>query len=115
MHSVPCEAVFEKHPRVYRAALVGIGERGSERPVLIVEPEPGEMPSNPEAMDALADELLKIGGELEHTAVIKEILFHPAFPVDKRHNAKIHREELAEWALIGKTGMNMQRQKLLNA
>jgi len=32
------------------------------------------------------------------TAPIRTILFHPAFPVDIRHNAKIGREELARWA-----------------
>ena len=32
------------------------------------------------------------------TASIKRAMFHPAFPVDRRHNAKIHREELAQWA-----------------
>jgi hypothetical protein len=26
------------------------------------------------------------------------VLFHPAFPVDIRHNAKIFREKLAVWA-----------------
>jgi hypothetical protein len=26
------------------------------------------------------------------------VLFHPAFPVDVRHNAKIFREQLAVWA-----------------
>jgi hypothetical protein len=26
------------------------------------------------------------------------VLFHPGFPVDIRHNSKIGREELAEWA-----------------
>ena len=29
---------------------------------------------------------------------IRTILFHPSFPVDARHNAKIFREKLAEWA-----------------
>ena len=28
----------------------------------------------------------------------REVLFHPGFPVDIRHNSKIGREELAEWA-----------------
>ena len=31
-------------------------------------------------------------------AIIKTFLFHPAFPVDIRHNAKIFREKLAVWA-----------------
>jgi len=29
---------------------------------------------------------------------ITPVLFHNAFPVDIRHNAKIFREELANWA-----------------
>ena len=32
------------------------------------------------------------------TARVKRILFHPGFPVDVRHNAKINRETLAVWA-----------------
>jgi hypothetical protein len=30
--------------------------------------------------------------------MIREILFHRAFPVDIRHNAKIGRSALAAWA-----------------
>ena len=33
-----------------------------------------------------------------HTGRITTFLVHPRFPVDIRHNAKIGREELAEWA-----------------
>lgn len=113
MHSVPVEAVFEVHPKVFRIALVGIGERGTQEPVLVVECLPGEEPKSPAEMDGLAEELLKIGQKFEHTRNIVRMLFHPAFPVDKRHNAKIHREELAEWVSVGKTGMNMQRQSRL--
>ena len=32
------------------------------------------------------------------TRLIRTFLFHPAFPVDIRHNAKIGREQLAVWA-----------------
>jgi hypothetical protein len=32
------------------------------------------------------------------TRDIKDLLFHPSFPVDVRHNAKIGRERLALWA-----------------
>jgi hypothetical protein len=32
------------------------------------------------------------------TGAIKTLLFHPGFPVDFRHNAKIIREKLAVWA-----------------
>ena len=43
-------------------------------------------------------ELLVLGTSHEHTLPIKDIRFHPAFPVDVRHNAKIQRQELAKWA-----------------
>lgn len=32
------------------------------------------------------------------TAPIRRIYFHPSFPVDARHNAKIFRDRLAAWA-----------------
>ena len=44
------------------------------------------------------DELLELGARHAHTRDIREILFHPGFPVDIRHNAKIGRPELARWA-----------------
>ena len=43
-------------------------------------------------------ELLALGAARPHTRAIRHILFHPAFPVDIRHNAKIFREKLAKWA-----------------
>jgi olefin beta-lactone synthetase len=43
-------------------------------------------------------ELLERGAAFPHTWRIKTILFHPSFPVDIRHNAKIFREKLAVWA-----------------
>jgi hypothetical protein len=33
-----------------------------------------------------------------HTAKVERFVFHPKFPVDIRHNAKIGREKLAVWA-----------------
>jgi hypothetical protein len=43
-------------------------------------------------------ELLEIGAAHIHTHGIITIFFHPGFPVDVRHNAKIYREKLALWA-----------------
>ena len=48
--------------------------------------------------DTLRRELLALGAAHPHTRGIQTILFHPAFPVDIRHNAKIFREKLAVWA-----------------
>jgi hypothetical protein len=52
---------------------------------------------------AIREELLDIAANHEHTRAIRDVLFHPSFPVDIRHNAKIGREALAKWA-AGKLG-----------
>jgi acyl-coenzyme A synthetase/AMP-(fatty) acid ligase len=95
LFTVPCESVFNTHPEVFRTALVGVGESGSQLPVLCVELEKdiagGEH-------DRIRAELLEIGAEFDHTRKIETVLFHPAFPVDIRHNAKIGRGALAAWA-----------------
>jgi len=95
LYTVPCESVFNTHPEVYRTALVGVGAVGVQRPVLCVEIESGVSASE-EAR--IREELLALGAEFEPTAPIKTILFHPGFPVDIRHNAKIGRFALAAWS-----------------
>jgi acyl-CoA synthetase (AMP-forming)/AMP-acid ligase II len=89
LYTIPCEAVFNAHPRVRRTALVGVGGK----PVLCVELEPGQ-----KADETLTRELLALGAAKEHTKGITTVLYHPSFPVDIRHNAKIFREKLAVWA-----------------
>ena len=95
LYTIPCEAVFNTHPAVYRTALVGVERDGAMHPVLCAEREPGD--ATPD--ETLRAELLALGAKYPHTKAIRTILFHPAFPVDVRHNAKIFREKLAVWAL----------------
>jgi acyl-CoA synthetase (AMP-forming)/AMP-acid ligase II len=94
LFTIPCEAVFYTHPEVFRTALVGIGAPGDQTPVLCVELEKGRSVDR----DKVRRELLEIGASHIHTHGITNILFHPGFPVDIRHNAKIFREKLARWA-----------------
>jgi acyl-CoA synthetase (AMP-forming)/AMP-acid ligase II len=89
------EPVFNTHPDVRRTALVGIGAAGAQRPVLCVELRDG---IRREAQARIAAELQHLGEGFVHTAKIETFLFHPKFPVDIRHNAKIGREQLASWA-----------------
>jgi acyl-CoA synthetase (AMP-forming)/AMP-acid ligase II len=97
LFTIPCERVFNTHPQVARTALVGVGEPGHMRPVLCVELErPGNW--SMVAIRQLTEELLDIGARYPHTRGIRDILVHPGFPVDIRHNAKIFREKLAVWA-----------------
>ena len=46
----------------------------------------------------IREQLRLLGAAHAHTRDIKTFLFHPSFPVDVRHNAKIFREQLALWA-----------------
>ncbi len=95
LFTIRCEGVFNAHPAVLRTALVGVRRGGVVDPVLCVERDPG----GPRRSDAdLTRELLALGVAHEHTRDIRTILYHPSFPVDIRHNAKIFREKLAEWA-----------------
>jgi acyl-CoA synthetase (AMP-forming)/AMP-acid ligase II len=93
--TIPCEAIFNTHPEVFRTALVGVGELGNQRPVLCIELEKGADTSR---LEKIHQELIVIGAGHEVTSQIKTFLFHPEFPVDIRHNAKIFREKLAVWA-----------------
>ena len=97
MYPVCCEAIFNQHADVFRSALVGVGPAGRQRPVIILEPKPGRMPSG-QARAAWLEEIRRLGRENPLTAAIDDFLIHPAFPVDIRHNAKIFREKLAVWA-----------------
>jgi acyl-CoA synthetase (AMP-forming)/AMP-acid ligase II len=95
LFTIPVERIFNTHPAVARTALVGVEKDGKTVPVLCVE-------RNSEASsldnEGLVNELKALGGKNEITRDIHQFLFHKSFPVDVRHNAKIFREELAEWA-----------------
>jgi acyl-CoA synthetase (AMP-forming)/AMP-acid ligase II len=95
LYTIPVEGVFNTHPKVFRSALVGVGKPGSQQPVLCVELE---KKNGKTEQEQIRRELLDLGRAFPHTQEIREILFHPAFPVDIRHNAKIFREKLALWA-----------------
>lgn len=95
LYTITCEAIFNQHPLVYRSALVAIGPKSCAQPVICVELEPGHARVDKRALIA---ELREMAKAHIHTRDIELFLIHPAFPVDIRHNAKIFREKLADWA-----------------
>jgi acyl-CoA synthetase (AMP-forming)/AMP-acid ligase II len=107
LYSAPCEGIFETHPAVYRAALVGIGPREEQRPVIVVECWPDRRPRGRAEVERLCAELGEIGSRHAVTEQIGDFLVHPSMPVDIRHNAKIFREKLAPWA-AGKLNVTVE-------
>lgn len=93
LYTEQVEPVFNIHPDVRRTALVGVG--GLQTPVLCVELRAG---IGRDQRDRIITELRHIADGSVHVAKIEKYLFHPKFPVDIRHNAKIGREKLAVWA-----------------
>ncbi|MEE2685011.1 MAG: fatty acid CoA ligase family protein [Planctomycetota bacterium] len=98
LYTVPCEAVLNRHPSVFRSALVGVGPGRAERAVMIVELWPNKRCKGRAEQRELCRELLAWVQADPLTSLVERVLVHPALPVDIRHNAKIFREKLAVWA-----------------
>jgi acyl-CoA synthetase (AMP-forming)/AMP-acid ligase II len=90
----PCEQVFRGHPRAARCALIGLGPPGRQEPAIVAE----TAPRNRSEAAAIAREMRQIALGNPLTAKIRTFYFRARFPVDVRHNAKIHRLALARWA-----------------
>jgi acyl-CoA synthetase (AMP-forming)/AMP-acid ligase II len=97
------EAIFNTHSAVRRSALVGVGPRSRQTPVLIFEPTCelqycGGRPAPRVSFLQLVELLRAHGREHSMTKSIQNFLMRERLPVDVRHNAKINRELLAAWA-----------------
>ncbi len=90
-----CEAIFNRVAGVFRTALIGLGPKGNQTPALAVEPESGDFPRSQDAREAFAHRLRARGKRFDITSEIRRFFFVKHFPVDVRHNAKIHRLALA--------------------
>ncbi|MEJ2170694.1 MAG: hypothetical protein P8X90_34810, partial [Desulfobacterales bacterium] len=80
---------------LFRSALVGIGPRLLQRPVICIELHKTRGGKNKKY---IKEELLELAAAHQLTRSIRTVLFHRSFPVDIRHNSKIFREKLAVWA-----------------
>ena len=87
------------HPDVKRSALVGVGVYGQQEPVILIEPYDRKKFGKGKEKKRLISELLELGMSHEVTKEIKHILIYDqAFPVDVRHNTKIQRHKLVDFA-----------------
>ncbi|MBU4388113.1 MAG: AMP-binding protein [Proteobacteria bacterium] len=95
LFTIPCEAIFNNHPMVFRSALVGVGSPPNQKPVICIELEHDKKQKRKKL---IKKELFELAKTSVLTKDIETILFRKAFPVDIRHNSKIFREKLAIWA-----------------
>jgi acyl-CoA synthetase (AMP-forming)/AMP-acid ligase II len=92
------EPAFRQHPQVFRCALIGLGTAPHQTPALVVEPRADYFPESETARASFIAELRDLARINPQADRVKKIVFQRALPVDVRHNAKIHRLQLAkEW------------------
>ena len=95
LFTIPVESIFNTHPKIRRSALVGVGGPGEKQPILWYEPIDGLQRGD----DSLVlEKLSEIGARHALTKNINRFISIEKLPVDVRHNSKINRELLAEWA-----------------
>lgn len=98
LFTIPCEAISNRHPHVYRSALVGVGPEDDRVAAMVVETWPEHRPKSLASTEKL---IAEVGGLLAShplTRTVRYVLPKQHLPVDIRHNSKIFRERLAVWA-----------------
>lgn len=95
-YPIPIERIYNTHDKVRRTALVGLYD--GKEPGVVIEPHPHFFPRTQEERERFVRELRALGEKEGITSTIRKFFFHPSFPVDGRHNAKIFRDRLADWA-----------------
>ena len=111
LYTEQIEPLFNQHPGVRRTALIGIGNRPRQRAALVVESrDPNDIRISAKCR-ALGRELRELARNHPHAGRITLFYFHPGFPVDVRHNAKIHRLTLTDWAQNETTGFEIDPKK----
>ena len=95
-YSEPVELIFNQCDRVRRSALVALN--GGADVGVAIEPFPEFFPNTDVDRNVFEARLREHALKDPLTAQITKFFFHPSFPVDPRHNAKIFRDRLGSWA-----------------
>jgi olefin beta-lactone synthetase len=105
LYTEPVEAIVNSHRSIYRSALVGVGPLGGQTPVVVLEPWPEYWSAERREQEKLIDEVRQIAEQDPRSRQVEHFFVMQKLPVDIRHNAKIFREKLAEWAKKQLDGM----------
>ncbi len=89
-----CEAVFNAHESVFRSALIAYNVKDKKIPAIIIEPK---MKLSHTGKIQLLQQLRTLANTTETTKTIQHFAIYYKFPVDVRHNAKIHRLTLMRY------------------
>ena len=89
---VGTEQQVERVDGVRRAALAGVGPRGVQQAVAVIETQPAA------SAPGLADPELAAAVRASTEQPLAAVLVVPAMPTDVRHNSKIDRTRLSRWA-----------------
>ncbi len=91
---VAIEQAVERLPGIVHAAAVGVGPRGTEQLVVVVVTDEPTRQRSPLASLELLDQVRAAVTQVS----VSTVLIRKSLPVDRRHNSKIDRQELAAWA-----------------
>lgn len=97
------EQAIESVPAVARAAVVGVGPCGTQQVVAVLETIPAAR------RVSLAGAVLAASVRASTSLPIAAVLVVPRLPTDIRHNSKINRTRLADWATRLLAGGRMVR------
>lgn len=89
-----CEAIFNIHKAVFRSALIAFKVKNQITPAIVIEPKTY---LSKDEMQSLFLELRHLAKACTVTAKIRSFCVYKNFPVDVRHNAKIHRLTLMRY------------------
>ena len=94
LYPLEVEAIFNQHPEVKRTALVKVKRQGKATAAIIIE----RKDSGTKMAESFMNELQKLRLKTTASERVEHFYLYPAFPVDVRHNIKIDRLKLAQWA-----------------
>ncbi len=97
-YPVCAEGIVDQHPDVLRSALVGLGKAPEQKPAVVLQLHKPKLHKDVAERNRIVREVKELLAGHALYGDVKTVLFHKDFPVDPRHNAKIDREALAEWA-----------------
>ncbi len=95
-YSVLVEAPFNRHPEIFRTALISLETQQGVRPALAIERHDQKVSLNSSKRQDFLAELHALGQTSTEASVIEDFFLVKSFPVDVRHNIKIDRTGLGK-------------------